>query len=105
MPEPQRRRRSLACHAGTGERLLRVVIAVLLAAFSVTGFPDQPIIAVAAGVLAVGVVVMAVTGSCPASWAQALAARQAASAQAFEYVDARDLVDITARTDQKETNS
>lgn len=56
------------------ERIVRAAVAVLLGAFAIALAPASPWAAIAAGILAVGVAVMAVTGRCASMTACAVPA-------------------------------
>lgn len=74
------------------ERSVRGAIAVVLGVFALEMLPDAPVLALAAGMLAIGIAAMAVTGRCPLSWA--LSRPVEAPALLSNYPDARHLVDL-----------
>lgn len=56
------------CRVGIAGRLMRGGVAVVVAAFAASMLPTDPVIGATAGVAAVVVAVMALTGWCPADW-------------------------------------
>lgn len=64
-----------SCNAGKGERIARGAVALFLAAFAISTVSTSVLVAIVAGVLAVGVGVMAVTGFCPDDWLRLRALR------------------------------
>lgn len=82
------------CRSGYGVRTVQGVVAVVVAAFAVGAGWSQPVIAIVAGVLALGIAAMAVTGRCPLS--PGSADQDAGEPVEVTFMDARDLVDITA---------
>ena len=53
------------CHIGRGERVIRVVIAVVVLLFALEIFTTQPLAGMGAGVVAVGIAIVTATGWLP----------------------------------------
>lgn len=94
----QKTLRAAACTAAPGERVVRGVVAVIVAAFAVAFTPVQPLIGIAAGVLAIGIGAMAITGFCPADWLRARAGQRQTPPNSLGYEDARGLISLETAT-------
>ncbi|MCE7483410.1 DUF2892 domain-containing protein [Microbacterium profundi] len=84
-----------ACRVGVWGRLARGAVAVVTAAFAASMLPTDPVTAAVAGLFAVLVAVMAITGWCPADW---LAPRRQSHApqNTLGFPDAHQDVDLAA---------
>lgn len=102
MSDRKARRTAAACTARPGERVVRGIIGVIVAVFAVAFAPVSPVIGIAAGVIAIGVGAMAVTGFCPADWLRTRA-EQRTPEDTLGYADARTT--ITLDTLSKEHSS
>lgn len=87
------KQRMSACPSTRSERILRGITALIMAAFAVSMLPTEPVPGVAAGVVALGIAVSAITGACPRNWLGSLQAKQEPSALGFD--DARNAVTLT----------
>ena len=84
-----------ACRAGVWGRLSRGAVALIVGAFGASMLSTDPVIAVAAGVMAAIIAVMAVTGTCPTDWLTTR--RQSHTPQhPLDIPDARQHVDLTS---------
>jgi hypothetical protein len=88
-----RKQRMSACTSTRSERVLRGIVALIMAAFAVSMLPTDPIPGVAASVVALGIAASAITGGCPRNWLGSLQAKQEPAALGFD--DARDAVTLT----------
>lgn len=95
-------RRAAACTAAPGERVVRAIVAVVVAVFAIALAPGSPVIGIAAGVIAIGIGAMAATGFCPADWLRTRA-EQRTPENTLGYADARTT--ITLDTLSKEHSS
>lgn len=87
----------VGARVGFAERIVRGVIALLVASFSAAMLPTQPVVAVLAAVAAAGIATMAASGTCPASWLRSRAARRhTAPPIAFDDATAIVQIDITS---------
>lgn len=96
-----RRLRAPACTATRPERLLRGVIALVLAAVALSTLPTAPVVGVAASIVALGIAAMAITGACPPDGVQRSVQRTPAS---DDDADARSIVTLIP-VDRKGTHS
>lgn len=102
MSDRKARRTANACTAQPGERLVRCIIGVIVAVFAVAFAPVSPVIGIAAGVIAIGIGAMAITGFCPADWLRTRT-QQRIPENSLGYADARTA--ITLNTLSKEHSS
>lgn len=86
-----------ACRVGVWGRLARGAVAVVVAAFAASMPPTDPVIAAVAGVFALLVAVMAITGWCPADWFASRRPSRASQRQnTLGFPDAHQHVDLVA---------
>lgn len=83
-----------ACPSTPTERIVRGVIAVVLAAVAVTSYPTW-LIVVPTGLMALALSVGALTGHCPDYYLTARRGAASATPNRFGITDASDLVDLT----------
>ncbi|QTX04372.1 hypothetical protein [Agromyces archimandritae] len=87
------------CRPGAGTRIVQGLVALMVAAFAVGEVPEQPVIAIIAGVVALGVTAMAITGRCTIP----VRAERIDEEAIAEYDDARRLVDLSAASQKDRT--
>lgn len=78
-----------ACKVGVTERIIRGVIAIVMAAFALSFIQTDPLVAAAAGLLAIGVAAMAITGWCAATWLSLRGAAAEPLEETHDFADAR----------------
>lgn len=89
---------------GVGERITRILIAVVVGAAAVSLIPSEPIIAAVFGIMAIALGWLAFAGAtCPIDW---LRARRGAKTENAGYPDASRLVELvpTKQKDKRQTH-
>lgn len=84
------------CPSTRSERVIRGIIALVLAAFAVSLLPAEPIPGIAAGVMALGIAASAITGACPRNWLG-----PQGEPTALGFVDARSAVNLSPTPHQR----
>lgn len=91
-------RTAASCSVGPAGRVQRGIVALVTAAFAISFFPSSPAMAIVAGVFALAMAVMAITGFCPATWVQLRQASEQAE-NTLGYEDARAVIVFDEETE------
>lgn len=91
----------MTCASSRAQRLVRGIVALIMVAYAVSALPTEPVLGIAAGVIALGMAVSAITGVCPLGRVPSGRRPETAS---LGYDDGRAFVDLSnSRTSDKWT--
>ncbi|PYD00779.1 DUF2892 domain-containing protein [Microbacterium esteraromaticum] len=92
----------ISCSPSPTERVVRGVVALILASVALTTMPTDPVVGVFATLSSGAVAFMAIIGWCPASLMRPESERDGSPTESLSLTDAREIADIATRIRMKE---